>query len=94
MDLCGPMSEESVGGNKYFYLLMDDYSMWCRVYFINNKSEVFEKFQAFHALVERQTGLKLKTLRIDRGGEFCSSEFQSYCEGLGIKREFTAPYTP
>lgn len=55
---------------------------------------MFEKFQAFHALVKRQTCLKLKTLRSDRGGEFCSSEFQSYCERLGIKREFTAPYTP
>lgn len=26
MDLCGSMSEDSLGANKYFYLLVDDYS--------------------------------------------------------------------
>lgn len=38
MDLCGPMSEESLGGNRYFYLFVDDYSRWCWVFFIKNKS--------------------------------------------------------
>lgn len=53
MDLCGPMSEESLGDNKYFFLLVDDYSKWCWVYFLKNKSEAFQKFQNFHTLVER-----------------------------------------
>lgn len=44
MDLCGPMSEDTLGGNRYFYLLVDDYSRWCTVYFIKNKSEASAKF--------------------------------------------------
>lgn len=33
-------------------------------------------------------------LKTDRGGEFTSSEFRTFGEELGIKREMTAPYTP
>lgn len=94
MDLCGPMSEESLGANKYFFLLFDDYSRWFLVYFLRNKSKAFQKFLVFHAIVEKQTGLKLKAMRIERGGEFSSVEFQKYYEALGIKRQFTAGYTP
>lgn len=34
IDLCGPMSKESLGGNRCFYLFVDDYSRWCWVFFI------------------------------------------------------------
>lgn len=33
-------------------------------------------------------------LRTDRGGEFTSNEFKSYCDEAGIDRHFTAAYTP
>jgi transposase InsO family protein len=44
--------------------------------------------------VELESGEKLKTLRSDRGGEFCSKEFHKFCEVHGIKRELTAPHSP
>lgn len=31
---------------------------------------------------------------MDRGGEFCTREFNEYCERAGIVRHYTAPYTP
>lgn len=36
----------------------------------------------------------IKTLRTDHGGEFCSHEFQVFCEKRGITRHLTAPYSP
>ena len=33
-------------------------------------------------------------IRTNRGGEFVSNEFQSYCETNGITRQLTAPYSP
>ena len=33
-------------------------------------------------------------LRSDRGGEYFSSEFNSFCEEYGIMHECIAPYTP
>lgn len=45
-------------------------------------------------MVERQTWRKLVTLRSDQEGEFTSQAFAEYCEELGIRREFSVPYTP
>lgn len=36
----------------------------------------------------------LKILRSNQGREFTSQAFNEYCEGLKIRREFLAPYTP
>ena len=46
-------------------------------------------------MVENQTGRKLKCLRSDNGGEFKSEEFEvSPIRERGIRREYTAPYSP
>ncbi|KAH9735190.1 hypothetical protein KPL71_017659 [Citrus sinensis] len=48
----------------------------------------------FKALVEREADSQIKILRTDRGGEFNSQEFGSFCENHGIRRQLTAAYTP
>ncbi|KAJ0829337.1 putative RNA-directed DNA polymerase [Helianthus annuus] len=93
-DLCGPMQVPSLGRSLYYFLLIDDVSRMCWVYFIEKKSDAFEKFKIFKALVEKQSECSIKVLRTDRGGEFCSKEFNSFCEVHGIKRELTEPHTP
>jgi hypothetical protein len=45
-------------------------------------------------MVEKETGLFVKCLRTDRGGEFNSNEFNDFCKQSGIKRQLTAAYTP
>jgi transposase InsO family protein len=50
------------------------------------------RFQEFKALVENQTGRKIKVLRSDNGGEYTSNDFDSFCKKAGIKRELTVPY--
>lgn len=93
-DLCGPMQTTSLGGSKFFFLLTDDYSRMSWVYFLESKGQAFDRFKQFKVLVEKQSGLYIKTLRTDRGGEFVSHEFISFCEENGIQRELTTPYTP
>jgi hypothetical protein len=44
-------------------------------------------------MVEKETGKTIKTLRTDRGGEYLSREFNSYCESNGIKRQLTQART-
>lgn len=61
---------------------------------IERKNEAFEGFKKFKKLVEQETGNAIKTFRTDRGGEFCSKEFQTLCDNHGIKRHLTAPYSP
>jgi hypothetical protein len=58
------------------------------------KSEAFEKFKVFKALIENQIGKILKAVRSDREGEFISWNFKYFCDKHGIKREYTIPRTP
>lgn len=64
-DAYGPMKTPSLNGSKYFVLFIDDLTRFCWVYFMKQKSEVFEVFEKFKALVENQTGYKIKALRTD-----------------------------
>ena len=40
------------------------------------------------------TGMKIKALRADRGGEYLSEEFKSHMKECGIRAESTAAYSP
>ena len=75
-DLYGPTRTQTLKGESYFMLLIDDYTIMTWVTFLKEKSESFEKFKSFKVLVENETDLKIKCLRLDIGGEFISYEFE------------------
>ena len=93
-DICGPIQPSTVGGRRYYFLMIDDYSRLMWVAFLKEKSEAFQQFKRFKNLAESESEEKVKCLRTDRGGEFNSKEFKLYCEENGIKRHLTAPYSP
>ena len=93
-DVCGPMPTQSIGGNKYFVTFIDDYSRYCKVYFMKYKSEVFNKFKEFESTTTNEYGCSIGTLRTDNGGEYLSKEFDSYLQSKGINHELSAPYSP
>ena len=93
-DLCGPISPPTAGGNRYFLLLVDDFSRVMWIYMLKGKDETFEAFKKFTRLVEKESGETIKIFRTDRGGEFMSKLFIEFCNEEGITRHFTAPYTP
>src|SRR4051794_30491239 len=66
-DVCGPMSQTSIGGARYFVTFIDDKTRKTFAYPMKTKDETFEKFKDFKALVEKQTEKKIKTLRSDNG---------------------------
>ncbi|KAG6470766.1 hypothetical protein ZIOFF_071844 [Zingiber officinale] len=93
-DLMGPTPTASYSGYHYMLLFVDDYTRFTWVYFVKHKSEVFSKFLKFKETVEGELCRKIKILRTDNGGEFCSNEFFSFCRNNGIKRELSCPETP
>jgi hypothetical protein len=93
-DVCGPMSRKSLSGCEYYLTFIDDYSRKTWIYFLKAKSEVFARFQEFRALVENQSGKRIKVLRSDNGGEYSSRQFVDFCAQHGIRRQMTVPYNP
>nr|CAD1817932.1 unnamed protein product [Ananas comosus var. bracteatus] len=93
IDICGPLPE-SRGGNKYFIGFIDDCTRKIWIYFTKEKSAAFSTFKKYKALVERESGNKIKILRSDRGGEYTSNEFKDYCNKEGIQQQFTTAYSP
>ena len=94
IDLCGPMSTESIDQNKYFVLFIDDLTRITWVYFLRSKGDVFSVFKKFKAIVETESGCKLKNLRSDNGKEYTSNEFEKFCADMGIKHQLTVSYSP
>jgi hypothetical protein len=93
-DLCGPIMPATPRGNRYFLLLVDDLSRYMWVAAIPSKDRVAAAIKEIQAWTEGESGVKLRALRTDRGGEFTSIEFAEYCAADGVHRQHTAPYSP
>ena len=89
----GLVNIKSLGGASYYVSFIDDASRKVWVYPMKSKVEVFEIFQKFHVVVERETNKFLKCVRTDNGGEYCSNAFKDYFNRFGIKHEKTVPGT-
>lgn len=92
-DLCGPHQKHQPATGTSF-LLVDDFSRKMWIYMLKSKNEALSVFKKFRVQVEKDSKKEIKILRTDRGGEFTSNDFTTYCEDAGIIRHFTAPYTP
>ena len=66
-DVGGPQRTSSLNGNKYYITFIDDYIRFCWIYFFKSKSEVANIFWKYKALVENQSGCRLRTIRYDNG---------------------------
>ena len=93
-DVFGKIGTPSLSGGEYFITFTDDYTRHVWVYILKNKSEVFPKFLEWKALVENSSGRRMKTFRMDNGGEYKSAEFEKYLTVEGIKHELTISHTP
>jgi hypothetical protein len=93
-DVWGPAQVSSLGGSCYYVTFIDDATRKNWVYCIRQKNDVFDTFMKWKSLVENETGKRLKCLRLDNAGEYCSKEIDDYCSYHGIHREKNVPRTP
>jgi transposase InsO family protein len=94
MDLFGPIAYITIGGNKYCLVIVDDYSRFTWVFFLQEKSQTQETLKGFLRRAQNEFGLRIKKIRSDNGTEFKNSQIESFLEEEGIKHEFSSPYTP
>ncbi|KAK0594562.1 hypothetical protein LWI29_024832 [Acer saccharum] len=83
MDLMGPMQTESLGGKRYIFVCVDDFSRFTWTYFLREKSETFDKFKMLCTKLQNEMNSNIrsiKRIRSDHGREFENASFESYCD--------------
>ncbi|GJX08047.1 retrovirus-related pol polyprotein from transposon TNT 1-94 [Tanacetum coccineum] len=92
MDLFGPSTIRSYGGNCYTLVIVDDYSRYTWTKFLKDKTEAFDQFEIFSRKIQNQLGCSIVLIRSDHGREFDNEvQFGEFC---GITHNFSAPRTP
>jgi transposase InsO family protein len=70
MDLFGPIAYISIGGSKYCLVIVDDYSRFTWVFFLQEKSQTQETLKGFLRRAQNEFGFRIKKIRSDNGTEF------------------------
>ena len=70
MDLFGPIAYISIGGNKYGLVIVDDFSRFTWVFFLQDKSEAQGIVKKLIGRAQNEYELKIKKVRSDNGLEF------------------------
>ncbi|CAI7859115.1 unnamed protein product [Closterium sp. NIES-53] len=100
MDVWGPASVSGQGRERYFLLVVDDYSRYTTVFPLRRKDEVTEVLIDWIRGARRQLsesfGSDHPVLRLhsDRGGEFSSDLLRAFSRAEGIRHTFTLPASP
>jgi transposase InsO family protein len=94
IDLFGHIVYICIGSNKYGLVIIDDYSHFTWVFFLQDKGETQELLKKFLKRVQNEFDAKVKRIRSDNGTEIKNTQVEDYLDEEGIKHEFLAPYTP
>jgi transposase InsO family protein len=92
MDLFGPIAYISIGSNKYGLVIVDDFSCFTWVFFLQDKSEAQGIVKKFIRRAQNKYELKIKNIS-DNGSEFRNTNVEEFFDEEGIKHEFSSPYT-
>lgn len=102
-NICGPFANRTVCGNKYFITFIDDFSRYCHIFLISEKSKTLKKFISFRTIVEKELGNEINTVRSNRRGEYYGryteagqqkGPFALYLQKHGIQSQYTTHRTP
>jgi transposase InsO family protein len=93
MDLFSPVTYISIGSNKYGLIIVDDYSRFTWVFFLQDKSETQEVLKKFLRREQNKFDAKVKKIISDNGTEFKNTQVEDFLDE-GIKHEFLAHNTP
>ncbi|CAI7799470.1 unnamed protein product [Closterium sp. NIES-53] len=100
MDVWGLARVRGQGHERYFLLVVDDYSRYTTVFPLRSKGDVTEVLidwiHAAHLQLRESFGSDFPVLRLhsDRGGEFSSACLGDFCRAQGIRQTFTLPASP
>ncbi|CAI7782045.1 unnamed protein product [Closterium sp. NIES-53] len=94
------MASRVLGHERYFLLVVDDYSRYTTVFPLRSKGDVTEVLidwiRVARLQLRERFGSDFHVLRLhsDRGGELSSARLGACCRAQGIRQTFTLPASP
>jgi hypothetical protein len=80
IDLFGPIAYISIGGNKYSLVIVNDFSRFTWVFFLQDKSEAKGIVKKFIRRVQNEFELKVKNIRSDNRSEFRNTQVVEFLD--------------
>jgi hypothetical protein len=84
MDTVGPSRIHSIEDKWYVLIIIDDYSCYSWVFFLENKDEVFENFQSLALMLNNEHLNCFKAIHSENGSEFRNAFFDQFCLEHGV----------
>jgi len=93
MHLFGPMHVSSLDGNRFVFVIVDDYTKFTRVLFLTRKDKKLQAFSKFYKKIQNEKGCLIFKIRSDHGGEFKHLALETFCEENDFNLEFSTLIT-
>jgi transposase InsO family protein len=94
IDTVSPSRVRSMGGKWYVLVIVDDYSRYSWVFFLESKDQVFEHFQLLALRLNNAHPNCLKVIHCDNETEVRNASFDEFCLEHGIDQQFFTPRVP
>ncbi|CAI5482335.1 unnamed protein product [Closterium sp. Yama58-4] len=94
LDVWGPASRLGPERERFFLVVIDDYSRYTTVFPLAKKSEVTSTLIRWLLTTADTRGRRVSCLHSDRGGEFRSGILAGFCREQGIRQSWTLPESP
>jgi hypothetical protein len=80
IDLFGPVAYIRIGGNKYGLLIVDDYSRFTWVFFLQDKNKTQEVLKKFLRRAQNKFDAKVKKIRSNNSTEFNNPQVEDFLD--------------
>ncbi|CAI5477130.1 unnamed protein product [Closterium sp. Yama58-4] len=94
LDVWGPSPRPGPERERFFLVVVDDYSRYTTVFPLARKSEVTSTLIRWLLTTQDTRGRRVSCLHSDRGGEFRSGILAGFCREQGIRQSWTLPESP
>jgi transposase InsO family protein len=94
MDIVGASWVRSMGGKWYVLVIVDNYSRYSWVLFVESKDEMFEHFWSLALRLNYEHPNYLKVIHSDNGTEFKNASFDQFCLEHGDDQQFSTSRVP
>nr|GFA49183.1 retrovirus-related Pol polyprotein from transposon TNT 1-94 [Tanacetum cinerariifolium] len=94
MNLCGPMRVESINGNWYVLVIVDDYSRYTWAHFLRSKDEAPEEIKTFLKKITVLLQDPVIIVRTHNDTKFKNQILKEYFNSVGISPQASSVRTP